>query len=82
MYRKRRRGFLFVLEVAVRSTDGEGLHRPVNAVDGDFAGEDVLFAAVRADDEAALFVYVDGFACALPAARQVKGHAAADVDTG
>ena len=59
-----------------------GLYRAVNAVYRDFAGEDMLLAGVGADNKAALFVDIHGFAAALAAAGQVKGHAAADVDAG
>ena len=48
----------------------EKLYDPVDAVDGDFAGEDLLLAAVGADDELAVGVHVDGCAAACAAARQ------------
>ena len=58
------------------------LYSAVDAVHRDFAGEHMLFAAVGADDQAAILVHVDGFARALTAAREVKGHPAAQIDTG
>ena len=42
----------------------------------------MLLAGVGADNKAALFVDIHGFAAALAAAGQVKGHPAADVDAG
>ena len=36
----------------------------------DFTGEDMLFAAVGADDQPAVRVHVDGLTGTLPAARQ------------
>ena len=50
----------------------ENLYGPVDAVDGDFAGEDLLLAAVGADDEPAVGVHIDGCAAACAAARQSK----------
>ena len=44
----------------------EKLYGPIDAVDGDFAGEDLLLAAVGADDELAVGVHVDGCAAAVP----------------
>lgn len=55
----------------------ENLYGPVDAVDGDFAGEDLLLAAVGADDELAVGVHVDGCAAACAAARQIEGDVAA-----
>ena len=46
----------------------ENLYGPVDAVDGDFAGEDLHLAAVGADDELAVGVHVDGCAAACAAA--------------
>ena len=60
----------------------ENLYGPVDAVDGDFAGEDLLLAAVGADDELAVGVHVDGCAAACAAARQIEGDMAAQVDAG
>ena len=51
-------------------------------MDGDFAGEDLLLAAVGADDELAVGVHVDGCAAACAAARQIEGDVAAQVDAG
>ena len=51
----------------------ENLYGPVDAVDGDFAGEDLHLAAVGADDELAVGVHVDGCAAACAAARQIEG---------
>ena len=42
----------------------ENLYGPIDAVDGDFAGKDLLLAAVGADDELAVGVHVDGRAAA------------------
>ena len=47
----------------------EKLYGPVDAVDGDFAGEDLLLAAVGADNKTAFFVHIHGLACSLPAVR-------------
>ena len=46
------------------------LYGAVNAVHRNFAGEDVLLAAVGAHHQTALFVHIDGFACTLPAVRR------------
>ena len=51
-------------------------------MDGDFAGKDLLLAAVGADDELAVGVHVDGCAAACAAARQIEGDVAAQVDAG
>ena len=58
------------------------LYGAVNAVHRNFAGEDVLLAAVGAHHQTALFVYVDGLSGALPAVRQIEGDPAAQVDAG
>ena len=47
-----------------------------------FAGKNVHFAAVGAHHQTALFVHIDGFACTLPAVRQVEGDPAAQIDAG
>ena len=52
----------------------------IDAVHRYFAGKNVHFAAVGAHHQAALFVYIDGFACTLPAVRQVEGDPAAQID--
>lgn len=48
-------------------------HSSVNAVDGYFAGKDLLFPAVGADDELTGLVYIHSRSVAGAAARQVKG---------
>ena len=55
----------------------EKLYGPVDAVDGDFAGEDLHLAAVGTDDELAVGVHIDGCAAACAAARQIEGDVAA-----
>ena len=48
----------------------KNLYSSIDAVDGDFAGKDLLLAAVGADDELAVGVHVDGRAAAqLPPGR-------------
>ena len=47
-----------------------------------FAGKNVHFAAVGAHHQTALFVHINGFACTLPAVRQVEGDPAAQIDAG
>ena len=42
----------------------KNLYSSIDAVDGDFAGKDLLLAAVGADDELAVGVHVDGRAAA------------------
>ena len=55
----------------------KNLYGSIDAVDGDFAGKDLLLAAVGADDELAVGVHVDGRAAAQLPARQVEGDVTA-----
>ena len=59
----------------------EKLYGPVDAVDGDFAGEDLLLAAVGADDELAVGVHVDGCTAACAAASLAIGTRNGEQDT-
>ena len=60
----------------------KNLYSSIDAVDGDFAGKDLLLAAVGADDELAVGVHVDGRAAAQLPARQVEGDVTAQIDAG
>ena len=65
-----------------RRRGAEKLYSSIDAVDGDFAGKDLLLAAVGADDELAVGVHVDGRAAAQLPARQVEGDVTAQIDAG
>ena len=60
----------------------KNLYSSIDAADGDFAGKDLLLAAVGADDELAVGVHVDGCAAAQLPARQVEGDVTAQIDAG